>query len=333
MEGVRREMNTIPYDPSSRQVAQVLLSLSRLKGMRNRKALELISPLADKLDNVDSHEIFLSLARECNDSVDGHEESWSNSLRWLAECYDAGVQAVPFFDVRYPARLRNIDDPPVVLFVKGTLEALHGVRSVAIVGTRNPTTYGERAAQSAGKLAAESGIVVVSGLALGCDAKAHEGCVESHGAGVAVLAHGLDRVYPAANRDLADRILDCGGCLVSELPVGVQPTRWAFAYRDRIQSGLSDRVLVIETDVKGGTMHTVEFSRKQRRPLACIEHPASISSASQSKGNRMLIDKGTAVGIADPTALGRFLEGIDMPSVEGPKVEPKPATGQMSMRI
>ena len=313
--------------------SQVLLSLSRLKGMRNRKALELFSPVADRVGYEDSYELFLSLARECHDSADGYEEAWANGVRWLAECHDAGVHAVPFFDERYPARLRNIDDPPVVLFVKGSIEALHSPRSVAIVGTRNPTSYGERAAQSAGKLAAESGIVVVSGLALGCDAKAHEGCVESNGAGVAVLAHGLDRVYPAANRDLADRLLDCGGCLVSELPVGVKPTRWAFAYRDRIQSGLSDRVLVIETDIKGGTMHTVGFSRKQQRPLACIEHPASISSASQSKGNRKLIDEGAAVGIADPTALGRFLEGTDVTPAEKPKVETKPTTGQLSMRI
>lgn len=313
--------------------SQVLLSLSRLKGMRNRKVLELFSPVADRVGYEDSHELFLSLAGKFHDSADGYEEAWANGVRWLAECYDAGIQAVPFFDERYPGRLRNIDDPPVVLFVKGNIDALQGVRSVAIVGTRNPTSYGERAAQSAGKLAAESGIVVVSGLALGCDARAHEGCVESNGVGVAVLAHGLDRVYPAANRDLADRLLDCGGCLVSELPVGVKPARWTFAYRDRIQSGLSDRVLVIETDVKGGTMHTVEFSRKQMRPLACIEHPATISSASQSKGNRMLIDEGTATGIADPTALARFLEGIDVTPADKPKVEPKPTTGQLSMKI
>lgn len=326
-------MNAVPYDAPSQQIAQVLISLARLRGVRNRKALELFSSVADQLEHVDSHDLFLSLASESQNSMDGYEEIWSKTGHGLAQCHDAGVYAVPYFDERYPKRLRNIDDPPVVLFVKGQIEALHGARSVAIVGTRKPTSFGERAAHSAGKLAAESGIVVVSGLALGCDAKAHEGCVESDGVGVAVLAHGLDRVYPAANRDLADRILDCGGCLVSELPVGVKPTRWAFAYRDRIQSGLSDRVLVIETDVKGGTMHTVDFSRKQRRPLACIEHPPSVTPASQSKGNRKLIDEDAAVGISDSTALGRFLEGVDVPSVDKPEVEPMPTTRQLSMRI
>ncbi len=326
-------MNSVPYDAASQSVAQVLMSLVRLRGMRNRKALELFSPVADQLGYIDSHDLFLSLARESQDSVDGHEGIWSKSGVGLAQCYDAGVHAVPYFDERYPERLRNIDDPPVVLFVKGQIEAMHGGQSVAIVGTRNPTSFGERAAHSAGKLAAESGIVVVSGLALGCDTKAHEGCVESAGVGVAVLAHGLDRVYPAANRDLAERILECGGCLVSEVPVGVKPTRWAFAYRDRIQSGLSDRVLVIETDVKGGTMHTVEFSRKQLRPLACIEHPESISSSSQSRGNRMLIENGAAAGITDPAALGRFIQGLEVPSVEKSKPEPQPREGQLSMRI
>ena len=174
---------------------------------------------------------------------------------------------------------------------------------------------------------------MVSGLALGCDAKAHEGCVEAKGAGVAVLAHGLDRVYPAANRELADRLLICGGCLVSELPVGVKPARWTFAYRDRIQSGLSDRVLVIETDVKGGTMHTVDFSLKQERPLACIDHPQQFHSASQTQGNRRLIQEGSAVGIVDQTALERFLRGIEVPKAEKPKPEPEPRHGQLSMRI
>ncbi len=326
-------MNAAAYNAPHQQVAQILLSLTRLKGIRNRKALELFSSVAHRMSCVDSRELFMSLARAHLDPLDGREQAWTNSVRWLAHCHDLGIQAVPFFDERYPARLRNISDPPVVLFVKGRIEALHGRRSVAIVGTRKPTPYGKRAAQKAGRLAAESGIVVVSGLALGCDTQAHEGCLDGRGTAVAVLAHGLDRLYPAANRDLADRILGCDGCLVSELPVGVKPTRWAFAYRDRIQSGLSDRVLVIETDVRGGTMHTVEFSRKQHRPLACLDHPLSLLSEGQTRGNRKLIDEGTAVGIADQTALGRFFDSIETSAADKPMSEPKPLEKQLSMRL
>ena len=102
----------------------------------------------------------------------------------------------------------------------------------------------------------------------------------------------------------------CGGCLVSESPVGAKLTRWTFAYRDRIQSGLSDRVLVIETDVKGGTMHTVKFSQQQERPLACISHPQQFLSASKTRGNQMLIDDGAAVGISDQQELESFIRGL-----------------------
>ena len=324
-------MNTTFYSAPSLEVAQVLLSLSRLKGMRNRKALELFSKVADKLGHLDPRDVFLSLASEHTEYTDGYEEAWTNSVRWLAEGQDAGLEAIPFFDQRYPRRLRDIEDPPAVLFAKGRIEALNATSSVAIVGTRKPTQFGERAAQKAGRFAAESGMVVVSGLALGCDAKAHEGCVEGRGVGIAVLAHGLDKVYPAANRDLAEQILDYGGCLVSELPIGVKPARWTFAYRDRIQSGLSDGVLVIETDVKGGTMHTVDFSQKQRRSLACIDHPPQLRHKVQAQGNRKLINQGTAIPIADQTALSRFLAGIEAPTLEKRQAEPKAAAEQLRL--
>ena len=310
-------MKQMAYDAPSLQDtqsdAQMLLSLARLKGVENRKALELFASVAEKRDYSDLRQTFLSLADEWFGPSSQHERAWDQSECRLQQSRDAGIRVVPFFDDDYPDRLRHIGDPPVVLFVKGEVEALHAPRSVAIVGTREPTDFGQRAAITAGKLAAEAGVAVVSGLALGCDARAHQGCVEADGIGIAVLAHGLDRIYPAANRDLASRLLDCGGCLVSESPVGVRPSRWAFAYRDRIQSGLSDRVLVIETDVKGGTMHTVEYSRRQLRPLGCISHPEQFLAESKTRGNQKLIVEGSAIGISDPEELGVFIKGIPFP--------------------
>ena len=248
------------YDAGSLQDARILLSLARLKRVRNRKVLDLFCSAAERRNNLTPRDVFLSLAEEWSGVSSTYERAWEESGFRLQRTCDAGIQVIPFFGSEYPKRLRQIDDPPVVLFVKGEIQALHASESIAIVGTREPTPLGECAAERAGKLAAEAGVAVVSGLALGCDTKAHQGCVDANGIGVAVLANGLDRVYPAGNRDLANQILDCGGCLVSESPVGTKLTRWAFAYRDRIQSGLSDRVLVIETDVKGGTMHTVKYS-------------------------------------------------------------------------
>ena len=309
-------------DPSSLNEAQLLLSLMRLRGMKSRRALELFEASANDPDGMSLGHLFQSIAEEWSGDSSVHELTWKQVGRQLQKTCDAEIQILPFHSPDYPDRLRNIGDPPVVLFAKGTIAALHAPASIAIVGTREPTSIGERAAERAGGIAAQAGVAVVSGLALGCDTWAHQGCVDAHGIGVAVLANALNRVYPAKNTTLADRLLEHGGCLVSENPVGARLSRWDFAYRDRLQSGLADRVLVIETDVKGGTMHTVKYSRQQHRPLGCIDHPDQFLSSPKTRGNQMLIQKGTASGISDHEALRIFIGGAALPgNREAPDTE------------
>ena len=145
------------------------------------------------------------------------------------------------------------------------------------------------------------------------------GCLSKDGTGVAVLAHGLDRVYPARNRDLADRLLESGGCWASEYPVGIQPARAAFVDRDRIQSGLADGVLVVETDLNGGTMHTVRYCQQQRRRLACIDHPERWRHHPPARGNRRLLEMVDAVPIADAEDLARFFGALALHSTSSPE--------------
>lgn len=225
-------------------------------------------------------------------------------------CHREGIGFMSIFDSDYPERLRRIPDPPAVIFVKGTIQSLHAQAAIAIVGTREPTRFAEREARLAGHLAADRGVAVVSGLAMGCDTWAHEGCIDGQGTGTAVMAHGLDMVYPAANRGLADRLVVSGGCLVSEYPPETKPTRWAFAHRDRLQSGLADGILVIETPLSDGTMHTVKFARKHKRPVACIVHPPSLEQSVQALGNAKLIEDGWAVRISDRYDLSTYLDNI-----------------------
>ena len=246
---------------------------------------------------------------------------WHTGEQQVEEAYEAGLKVLSYFDDEYPERLRDIPDPPSVLFVRGRLEALHETGMLAVVGTREPSPYGARVAFRAGERAAEKGVAVVSGLALGCDTRAHEGCVSKLGTGVAVLAHGLDRVYPAKNRELADLLLESGGCWVSEYPLGTKPARGAFVERDRIQSGLANGVLVIETDVKGGTMHTVRYSKEQRRQLACIGHPEQWWHHPKTRGNRKLIEAGEAIPIGDPEAFMKFLRDVAGVSTSLPEPE------------
>jgi len=299
--------------------AVALLSLMKLKGFGRRAALKIVDKPIGETDLSGCREALVSRvlrSRQARVSTTELLDAWARSEEQLDQSQNAGVQAFSFHDAGYPKRLRKIPDPPAVLFVKGKTDGLHATRSLAIVGTREPTSYGEEVAQRSARTGVEVDFVIVSGLAHGCDAYAHEGCLEAQGVGVAVLAHGLDKVYLSANRDLADRLLEKGGCLVSEYPVEVRPVRSAFAERDRIQSGLSDAVLVIETDIKGGTMHTVRFARDQKRQLACIAHPDRLLAEDKTKGNQKLIKDGWATPIANGEALTRFLNGIT-PVVSG----------------
>ncbi|MER9419350.1 DNA-protecting protein DprA [Mesorhizobium sp. M0306] len=313
---------------SSTSVA--LTALMKLKGVGRRGALRIVhGPIPDG----DAREIIADRAMRAKLPESELFNAWDRAEVELENTKAGGIKFYSFHDEGYPERLRNIPDPPAVLYVKGELSGLHAAKCLAVVGTREPTSYGEAVARKSAATAAEAGFTIVSGLAHGCDTLGHEGCLDAHGVGIAVMAHGLDKVYPAANRGLATRLLENGGCLVSEYPLGVTPMRTAFAERDRIQSGLSDAVLVVETDVKGGTMHTVRFSREQRRMLACIDHPAKWKHEDKTKGNQMMIAEQWARGIADGPALTQFLKEIEKvePSIEPAPEKPKNDDPQTSM--
>ena len=206
------------------------------------------------------------------------------------------------------------------------MDALNLDRAVAIIGTREPTSFGRRQAREFGRELGAEGIAIVSGLARGCDTEAHVGCVDdASGIGVAVMAHGLDRVYPPENESLAERLIDRRGCLVSEYPPGVPPTRRAFGFRDRIQAALADLIVVIETPAEDGTMLTVGFARKQRRRIACLSHPQSLSNRTRVAGNEQLLAGRGATPLSDPHDA---LEAI--PSADDGRVAPQPlSTGSL----
>jgi len=207
--------------------------------------------------------------------------------------------------------LRKIPDPPSILFVKGPVEALRADKTLAIVGTRQPSRRGKELSERFGRVASESGWVVVSGLALGCDAGAHMGSIEGRGSGVAVLAHGLDMVHPPESIKLAEELIAAGGCLVSEYPIGTLPVPSAFVRRDRLQSGLSDGVLIVEAGERGGAMHAARFARRQGRPVACLAFDDDAITSTTAAGNRRLIEEGWAVPIRDEQELLSFMQGLE----------------------
>lgn len=191
----------------------------------------------------------------------------------IAKANDLGINIISYLDDDYPLNLLSLSNAPTILYVKGNYKLLNTEKSVAIIGTREPTEYGKRIDVLFSKTLSLDGFTVVSGLALGCDTYAHEGTLTGSGKTVAILAHGLDQpVYPRQNRKLAQRILEQDGALMSTYPIGTKLRPQYLAARDEWQSGMSDGVLVIETDIKGGTRIAMRHSVEQHRPLAVIDY-------------------------------------------------------------
>ncbi len=198
------------------------------------------------------------------------------------------VSAVTRANEGYPESLEHIQDPPPVLFIKGCL-CLDSEKQLAIVGTRRATYDGKKSAGLFARALAENGVSIVSGLARGIDTLAHTACLEAGGHTIAVLGNGLASVYPPENLDLAQRIVDNGGSVISELPLDEMPSRWTFPARNRLIAGLSRGVLVVEGDRKSGSLITASAALEQGRDVFAI--PGSIYN-SQAEGTNHLIQSG-----------------------------------------
>ncbi|MEI7900036.1 MAG: DNA-processing protein DprA [bacterium] len=206
----------------------------------------------------------------------------------LERAVKKGVKLVTWVDEDYPALLKQIADPPLVLYVAGSVATL-GLPAVAVVGTRHPTIYGREVARRFGFQLAAAGYVVVSGLAIGIDTEAHVGAVQAKGHTVAVLGGALDCLFPKGNTGLARDMVTNGGAVVSEYPFGRQPDRQTFPMRNRIVSGLCKGVLVVEAPLNSGTMITVGQALDQNRSVMAV--PGRIDSPA-SQGCHKLICEG-----------------------------------------
>jgi DNA processing protein len=202
------------------------------------------------------------------------EKSHAKAHAQIAQAETKGVRILSVFDEKYPRLLAELPDAPALLYVKGQLPK--DTRCVACVGTREPSSFGAEVARRITARLSDAGYSIISGLALGVDSVCHVAALDQGGHTVAIMANGLDSVYPARNRELAARILDSGGALVSEQPLGAKAFAHNLVQRDRLQSGFSRATFVMQTDVVGGTMHTVRFTLLQNRmlfvPVPTLQH-------------------------------------------------------------
>ncbi len=231
------------------------------------------------------------------------------------------IKKIILEDNNYPKILKEIHDPPKALYVRGNFSTKDKL-AVGIVGTRNYTSYGKQAAENIAGDLAEVGITIVSGLAKGIDTWAHKAAVERGGRTIAVLGSAADpkSVYPSCNRKLADKITE-NGAVISEYPQGIKSERWFFAQRNRIISGLSLGILVVEAPEKSGALITAACALEQNREVFAI--PGSIYSEN-SIGTNKLIQMGAKL----VTKANDILEELNLPLLEEKNKSFKPKTKQ-----
>lgn len=219
----------------------------------------------------------------------------NNLLKWrgklqldneLSKLERLGVSLLTLVDDAYPSGLKQLSDPPPVLYVRGTLTPAD-TRALAVVGTRKATTYGRDAAYSLSYQLAQQGITIISGLAHGIDAAAHRAALDAGGRTLAVMGSGIDRLYPADHQKLAQEIAR-QGALITEFPLGTAPEKNNFPRRNRLISGLSLGVLIVEAPEHSGALITAEIASNQGRDVFAV--PGSIFNPMSSGTNRLIQD-------------------------------------------
>mgnify|MGYP004469934129 FL=1 len=273
--------------------------LSLIKGLGSRKKLELLQEYGNpkKIYNLTESELLKvrgigkELAKKILDK--NIKKQIYKHIKYMQKYK---IDIISINDKKYPQILKQIYDPPISLYIKGNIEILNE-KNIAIVGSRNSSKYGEEAAKYFAYNLSAKGINIISGLARGIDTYAHIGNLGAMmhngndicGKTIAVVGNGIDIIYPKENKYLEEKIIKSGGCIISEYPLGTKPEKFNFPARNRIISGLSKGVLVIEARAKSGTLITIDFALQQGRDVYVV--PGNINSVN-SVGTNDLIKQG-----------------------------------------
>ena len=275
---------------SSRHVNAPWLALARVKGLGavsfKKLTTRFVDPTASFSAGLTELEQVEGLHRDAIDGIVAFSD-WAEIDEEIERARDAGIAIVPFTNPNYPARLRTIADPPPFLYVKGNI-LTDDDKAVAIVGSRSASEYGRRVARDLARGLVSLGFTVVSGMARGIDGSAHESALQAGGRTIAVLGSGVERAYPAEHETLYRRIGE-NGAVLSELPIGTRPLAFNFPARNRLISGLSLGVVVVEATEKSGSLITATLAVEQGREVFAV--PGEVGS-SRSRGAHRLIRQG-----------------------------------------
>ena len=263
--------------------------LAELPGLRSQPRLALLRHFGspENIFFADREELLLAEDVPPAQAELALNRDLSAADRILADCQRLGQRILTLQDAEYPQRLRNIFDPPLVLYVRGRMPAIDEEAAIAVEGTRNCTPYGVASAERLSQELAASGAVVVTGLARGVDTAAARGALRAGGTVVGVTGGGLDVVYPPENGDLYDDVASAG-VLLSEYPPGSPPDKTHFPVRNRIMSGLSVAALIVEAPERSGALITARLALDQGRDVYAV--PGPISAPVSVGCNRLIRD-------------------------------------------
>lgn len=296
---------------------ELILTLKNLKGCGNKTVLSIAEVAPSQVQTIkDLSDFWTTLKGKKFEkfTTTDLQEANRKALTIINDAEKEGVGIISYYEEAFPQILRetvNEDgnaDAPLILFYRGNIKALQ-MPGIAIIGTRAPSEAGTQAGiYFAEKFAAE-GFNIVSGLAIGCDTTGHQGALNVKGTTTAFLANGLDwkSIYPKENLELAKNIVENGGLLLSEYPVGQRGNRYTLVERDRLQAGLSYATLVIQTSLRGGTMHAVNATIKAQKPLFMIRYKnMNGQTGGKAEGNRVFLEEGKAHALTS----GSFEEAL-----------------------
>ena len=265
------------------------IALSLVAGVGSRTAATLVDRFGSPAACFSASRLDLESAGIKRETIDALK---SDEPRELAEqeikaLSELGAQVLTLADARYPKLLREAYDPPIVLYTIGDLARALAQPAIAVVGSRQCSTYGRNVAESLSRELAMRGVTIISGLARGIDAAAHRGAIESHGLTVAVMGTGLETIYPKENQKLAEKIKE-QGALVTEFTIGTPPLPQNFPFRNRVISGLALGVLVVEGAERSGSLITARMAYEQGRDVFAV--PGNVTSAKSFGPNYLIKD-------------------------------------------
>lgn len=259
------------------------IMLSEYKKITNKKKIELLGT-------------YQNINKICSILKLKQEKKINTYIKYMQE---KNIQIISYYDEDYPQQLKNLYDAPIVIYAIGNYKILNDQNKIAVIGARKASNYGINIARQIGKFLSKNNIHTISGLALGIDVNSHIGVLTENyinsysGKAIAVIGNGLDNIYPYNNQEIAKRIINNGGCIISEYIVGTKPLRNNFPARNRIISALSDKLVVVEAEnEKSGTMITVDFSLELGKEIYVV--PGNINSK-MSVGTNKLIKDGAKI--------------------------------------